>query len=1005
MESFRASASDMGEGVEYAPSDDGDLSQQLAQKVRQQAQRLAALEQYRLLCEHRLLELAPDHPLPVLPEHIGRLQVDRARVDMHQAHQRIARLEQQLETTGAFNPDFHALQREKADLEASLRAETLRTEEQRAYIEALKQALEAKMETQGYTGSLDAFEDLTRTQTHLSRLQKDHSKCQFSLLSLQEQLATRTAEASEAQDRAQRLSEELREVTAALQQDVQELGKLEEEKAALLDYVHEHAETHEDLSEANARLEKEAKLGKAEISRLERELETAEKRLKDLKNSHFEAISSKEELSVAHSSLFSQLDTTQTRLQSTESRLFSLESQLKAASEGLKAATSRNEQLQANYSTLSASLQETQTELDRAQSAYQGQLVELKEDKSALIQANTRRKDLEMANKRLESDLKAVTEQAEAADQRLSFLDQESQERLQQSHSRQEATVRENLTLKQRLREIEKELEARGEDTLLQSAAFQGENRELRSTIESLRVQMGEIAKEKQEIEAKASEYRVKTEESGFKSLQTEIKRLGQTSTSLQRRCDLLSDENSVLRSQLAQTEAKNREIASDLRENQRKLAETVSENESLRVSLDTVQADLDRISSDTQTMAEEAFRTRQNSHKAAQTLLEREEEMEVLWKLVERASAAIGEFAGNFGAVCLASGQYSAVVSEAMRGALERWGAFAGPSRGAKGLAGAVEDWVSVSLGELEALVRRVVELKAEVAATSQRFSHSDRHQKDWESLEKDSKARESALSHDLTAALSHHSLLQRETQDCTQRLTAALQELASTQLESARLSSEVMRLQSQLEVFSSPTLRWQAPAAEPDDLFIQRAMESKMALLVKAKQGLETLLVRVGNAVRAPELRRVIEDWMKVRGELEVGERDRLRLCGLLGTKEKEAKMPGLGENRREVEALKDQLSRSDGQIALLKRKMSQLDGELADLERSAHSQEAETPLKSLVAEELREGPPPPPSMRIESRVVRLASKEARPRLTIQDKLEQARAELSHLRKRPLA
>ena len=76
------------------------------------------------------------------------------------------------------------------------------------------------------------------------------------------------------------------------------------------------------------------------------------------------------------------------------------------------------------------------------------------------------------------------------------------------------------------IREIEKELEARGEDTLLQSAAFQGENRELRSTIESLRVQMGEIAKEKQEIEAKASEYRVKTEESGFKSLQTEIKRL-----------------------------------------------------------------------------------------------------------------------------------------------------------------------------------------------------------------------------------------------------------------------------------------------------------------------------------------------------------------------------------------------------------------------------------------------------------------------------------------------
>lgn len=997
MESFRASVSDLGEGVEYAPSDDGDLSQQLAQKVRQQAQRLAALEQYRLLCEHRLLELAPDHPLPVLPEHIGRLQVDRARVDMHQAHQRIARLEQQLaETAGTFNPDFHALQAEKAELEASLRAETLRTEEQRAYIEALKQALEAKLEAQGYTGNADAFADLTRTQAQFSRLQKDHSKCESLLLSLQQQLSAKTQEALAAQHRAHTLSEELQEVTAALQQDVQELGKLEEEKAALLDYVHEHAETHEDLSEANARLEIEAKQGKAEISRLERELEAVEKHLKSLQNSHFDAISTKEELSVAQSTLLSQL-------KSSETRASALESQLKSVSEALKSATSRHDQLQANYSTLSASLQETQTELDRAQTAYHSQLGELREDKNALIQANTRLKELETANKRLESDLQAANEQAEAADQRISLLDQETQDRLQQSRDQQEATVRENLTLKQRLREIEKELQACGQD-MLQSAAFQGENRELRSTLQSLREQLGEIEKEKQEIQSKASEYRMKVEETGFQSLQTEIKRLGQTSTSLQRRCDLLSDENSVLRSQLAQTEAKNREITADLRENLRKLAETVSENESLRASLDTLQGDLDRISSDTQNMAEEAFRTRQKEQRAAQTLIEREEEMRVLWKVVDKSCAEIGEFAGNFGAVCVASGTYSAVVSDPMRRALERWGAFAGGHGDVKTLAAAVEDWISVSLGEVEALVRRVIELKAEAAATSQRSSHSDRRQKDWESLEKDFKAREASLAHDLTAALEHNSQLQRGNKESSQRLASALQELASHQLESARLSAEVLRLQGQLEVFSTPTLRWQAPAAEPDDLFVQRAMESKMALLVKEKQGLEALLVRVKHAVRAPELQRVIEDWMKARGELEVGERDRLRLCGLLATKEKEAKLPGLGENRREVEALKDQLSRSDVQIAVLKREISRLDGELADLERGAHSLEGETPSKSLAAEELREGPPPPPSLRIESRVVRLASKETRPRLTIQDKLEQARAELSHLRRRPL-
>jgi hypothetical protein len=980
--------------VEYAPSDDGDVSLQLGQKVRQQAQRLAALEQYRMLCERRLLELAPEHPLPVLPEHIGRMQVDRGRVDMHQAQQRIARLEQQL-AAGTLDPDVNALYQAKAELEASLRAETLRTEEQRAYIEALKQALEEKMEAQGYTGNIDAFAELARLQSHLSRLQKDHSKCQYTHQSLQEQLANKAKEASEAQGKTQQLSEELREVTAALQQDMQELTKLEEEKAALLEYVHEHADTHDNMSETNARLERQVKSGEIEIKRLEKDLENAEKRVKSLQNSNLDATSSKEELS-------SQLNTAQTRLQSTESRLFSLESQLKSASEALKSATSRNEQLQANYSTLSASLQETQTELDRAQAAYQSQLAELKEDKTALIQANTRLKELEMAYERLENDYKSATEEAGTAQQRLSLLDQESQGRLQQYHDRQEATLRENMTLKQRLREIEKELEGHREETMLQSTAFQGENRELRSTIESLRMQIGEIAKEKEDVEA---QYRTKAEESGFKSLQTEIKRLGQTSTSLQRRCDLLSDENSVLRSQLAQTEAENREITADFRENQRKLAETVSENEALRASLDTVQADLDRISSDTQTMAEEAFRTRQNEQRVSQTLIEREGEMGILRKLVGSASAKIGDFAGNFGAVCVASGSYSAVVSETMREALGRWGVFAETRREMREMAEAVEEWVSVSLGEVEALVRRVVELKAEIAANSQRHSHADKRIKDWDSLEKDLKAREATLVHDLATALDLNSTLQRENKASAQRLSALMQELSSFQLESARMSSEIQRLQEQLELFSSPTLRWQAPAAEPDDLFIQRAMEDKMSLLVKEKKALETLLVRVKHAVKVPELQRLIEDLMKVRGELEVCERDRLRLCGLIATKEKEAKMLEFGENRREIDGFREQLNRADGQIGALKRDLSRLDGKLADLERDTYSQSIETPNKVLISEEHREGLPPPPNLSIEHRLVRLAGKEARPRLTIQDKLEQARAELSQLRKRPLA
>lgn len=46
--------------------------QQLTDKVREQAQQLQALEAYKTLCEKRILDLSPDHPLPVQPAHLGK---------------------------------------------------------------------------------------------------------------------------------------------------------------------------------------------------------------------------------------------------------------------------------------------------------------------------------------------------------------------------------------------------------------------------------------------------------------------------------------------------------------------------------------------------------------------------------------------------------------------------------------------------------------------------------------------------------------------------------------------------------------------------------------------------------------------------------------------------------------------------------------------------------------------------------------------------------------------
>ncbi len=50
---------------------DSSLVKQLSQKIKKQAEQLQELGNYRLLCERRIQELAPGHPLPVQPSHLG----------------------------------------------------------------------------------------------------------------------------------------------------------------------------------------------------------------------------------------------------------------------------------------------------------------------------------------------------------------------------------------------------------------------------------------------------------------------------------------------------------------------------------------------------------------------------------------------------------------------------------------------------------------------------------------------------------------------------------------------------------------------------------------------------------------------------------------------------------------------------------------------------------------------------------------------------------------------
>jgi len=50
---------------------ESDLVKQMTQKIKKQAEQLHELGNYRLLCEKRISELAPGHPLPIQPSHLG----------------------------------------------------------------------------------------------------------------------------------------------------------------------------------------------------------------------------------------------------------------------------------------------------------------------------------------------------------------------------------------------------------------------------------------------------------------------------------------------------------------------------------------------------------------------------------------------------------------------------------------------------------------------------------------------------------------------------------------------------------------------------------------------------------------------------------------------------------------------------------------------------------------------------------------------------------------------
>jgi chromosome segregation ATPase len=141
-------------------------------KIKEQAMQLQALEEYKQLCEKRIKEIAPDHPLPIERAHIGKKVsapkhsqnspqknklIQDLRAELNRKNEEIGNIQKKINSQSDYGEQFKQMEDQKAQMELSLRAEILANEEQRNYIEILKEAMEAKIESLGLGQILEQF--------------------------------------------------------------------------------------------------------------------------------------------------------------------------------------------------------------------------------------------------------------------------------------------------------------------------------------------------------------------------------------------------------------------------------------------------------------------------------------------------------------------------------------------------------------------------------------------------------------------------------------------------------------------------------------------------------------------------------------------------------------------------------------------------------------------------------------------------------------------------------
>ena len=270
----------MDEITNYKESEDternlsSNLLIQLKEKLKTQAKQIRSLESYKYLCEERIKDLLPSHPFPVLHEHIG--IKSNSSQEILNLKQKISKFEQQLlknsenlSTANSKNDTniseqyktmmekCFILTKENKELEETLRSEMQSSEEQRSYIEVLKQTIEINMESLGLNRvSVEDFANYSHIKVAYEQSQKELSKAlsliidkEYQINELQSNYALQEKEFSSLNLKSEKISKEYLQIYQSLQNSEEEIQRLEIEKSRLIEYIEHNTKSEEIFNE------------------------------------------------------------------------------------------------------------------------------------------------------------------------------------------------------------------------------------------------------------------------------------------------------------------------------------------------------------------------------------------------------------------------------------------------------------------------------------------------------------------------------------------------------------------------------------------------------------------------------------------------------------------------------------------------------------------------------------------------------------------------------------